>query len=273
MNDRIGFIGLGNMGKPMAENLVRAGFEVTVHDLKPELVADLVALGAKSAATPRAVAEQSDIIASVVMNDRQTLDVFLEGDGTGVLAGAAPGSLIVIHSTVSPALCQQVADAAAIKGIGVIDAAVSGAEGKSKAGTLTIMVGGEDALVARCQPLFDVVGEHVFHMGGLGMGQAAKICNNLVSLVSVHVIEEAIRLAGAAGISETRFRELAEVSSGDSWGLRQMDQMRELAALTSKGPFDMKIFGRKDISLAVKYAQAIDCDLPITSFVFDETKR
>ncbi len=107
-------------------NFVRAGFEVTIHDLKPELVADLVALGAKSAATPRAVAEQSDIIASVVMNDRQTLEVFLEGDGTGVLTGAVPGSLIVIHSTVSPALCKQVAHVAAIKGIGVIDAAVTG---------------------------------------------------------------------------------------------------------------------------------------------------
>jgi 3-hydroxyisobutyrate dehydrogenase-like beta-hydroxyacid dehydrogenase len=196
MKERIGFIGLGYMGKPMAENLVRAGFEVTVHDLKPELVDDLVALGAKSAATPRAVAEQSDIIASVVMNNRQTLDVFLEGEGTGVLAGTNPGSLIVIHSTVSPELCQQVADAAAIKGVGVIDAAVSGAAAKSKAGTLTIMVGGDKALVARCQPLFDVLGEHVFHMGGLGMGQAAKICNNLVSLVNVHVIEEAIRLKG-----------------------------------------------------------------------------
>ncbi|MDE0943443.1 MAG: NAD(P)-dependent oxidoreductase [Alphaproteobacteria bacterium] len=272
MSDRIGFIGLGNMGKPMAENLVRAGFEVTVYDLNPEPVADLVALGAKSAQTPRAVAEQSDIIASVVMNNRQTLEVFLEGDGTGVLAGAAPGSLIVIHSTVSPELCQQVANAAALKGVGVIDAAVSGAAAKSKAGTLTIMVGGEDALVARCQPLFDVVGEHVFHMGGLGMGQAAKICNNLVSLVSVHVIEEGIRLAGAAGIPEDKFRELAAVSSADSWALRNIDQMRDLGVLTSKGPFDMSIFGRKDISLAVKYAQAIDCDLPITSFVFDRAK-
>ena len=273
MTERIGFIGLGNMGKPMAENLVRAGFEVTVHDLKAEPVADLVALGAKSAATPRAVAEQSDIIASVVMNDRQTLDVFLDRDGTGVLAGAATGSLIVIHSTVSPALCQQIADTAALKGVGVIDAAVSGAAAKSKAGTLTVMVGVEDALVARCQPLFEVVGEYVFHMGGLGMGQAAKICNNLVSLVGVHVVEEGIRLAGAAGISEGSFRELVQVSSGDSWMLRNIDQMRDLAALTSKGPFDMRIFGRKDISLAVKYAQAIDCDLPITSFVFDETKR
>ena len=91
--------------------------------------------------------------------------------------------------------------------------------------------------------------------------------------MNVHVVEEAIRLAGAAGISEKMFRELAEVSSGDSWVLRHIDQMRELAALTAKGPVDMTIFGRKDISLAVKYAQAIDCDLPITSFVFDETKK
>jgi 3-hydroxyisobutyrate dehydrogenase len=261
------------MGKPMAENLVRAGFTVTVHDLNPEPVADLVALGARAADTPRAVAEQSDIIASVVMNEGQTFDVMFEGEGSGVLAGAAPGALIVIHSTVSPGCCEQLAEAAAAKGVGVVDAAVSGAEKKSREGTLTILVGGEADDVARCRPLFDVVGEHVFHMGVLGMGQAAKICNNLLTLVNVQVVEEAISLGKAVGIAEDRLRTLVEASSGDSWALRNIDQMHELAALHTDGPVDMSIFGRKDISLAVKLGQASDCDTPITLFVFERSKH
>jgi 3-hydroxyisobutyrate dehydrogenase-like beta-hydroxyacid dehydrogenase len=273
VKERIGFIGLGNMGKPMAENLVRAGFTLTVHDLKPEPVADLVSLGARAADSPRAVAEQSDIIASVVMNERQTLEVMLEGDGTGVLAGAAPGALIVIHSTVSPGFCRQLAETAAARGVGVVDAAVSGAEKKSREGTLTVLAGGEANDIARCQPLFDVIGEHVFHMGDLGMGQAAKICNNLLTLVNVQVVEEAIGLAKAVGIAEDRLRALVETSSGDSWALRNIGQMRELAALHTDGPIDMTIFGRKDISLAVKLGQASGCDTPITSFVFERSKH
>lgn len=168
MKERIGFIGLGNMGKPMAENLVRAGFEVTVHDINPAPVADLV---------------------------------------------------------------------------------------------------------ARCRPLLEVVGEHIFHMGGLGMGQAAKICNNLLTLVNVQAVEEAMRLGKAVGIAEDRLRALVEVSSGDSWVLRNIDQMRAIAALTAKGPVNMTIFGRKDISLAVKLAQASGCEVPVTSFVFERSKH
>jgi len=269
--ERIGFIGLGNLGKPMAENLARAGFPMTVLDLDPEPVAALKALGADSAASPREVAEKSDIICSVVMNDRQTLAVMLESDG--VLAGAREGALILIHSTVSIETCRTVAEAAAHKGVGVLDAAVSGAAAKSRAGTLSLMVGGDATLVGRAQPLFDVVGEHLYHMGGLGMGQAAKVCNNLMCLVNVHVIEEALRLARTAGIDEARMLEVAGASSGDSWALRNIENMRELAAIHTKGNPDMSIFGRKDIALASKLGGKLDAAVPITDFVFDQTKK
>ncbi len=272
--ERIGFIGLGNMGKPMAENLTKAGYRMTVHDIDPGPVADLVALGATAADSPRAVAEASDIICSVVVNDRQTLEVMLEGDGSGVLAGVAPGSAILLHSTISPEVCRTVGEAAAEKGVGVLDAAVSGALARSREGTLTVMVGGETSLVERCQPIFDIVGRDIFHMGDLGMGQAAKLCNNLMCLVNVHVVEEGLKLAAAAGIEPERIRALAETSTGDSWTLRNIDNLRDLARLTAKGPeIDMTIFGRKDISLAVKMAERIGCDLPVTSFVFDQTKH
>lgn len=269
--ERIGFIGLGNMGKPMAENLARAGFPITVLDLDPAPVADLAALGAAAAKTAKELAAASDIVCSVVMNDRQTLDVMLGDDG--VLAGAAPGSLIVIHSTVSQDTCAILADAAAEKDVQVIDAAVSGAEARSREGTLTLMVGGAADQVARARPLFDVVGEHTFHVGALGMGQAAKICNNVMCLLNIQVAEEALRLARSAGIDEAAMREVAAVSSGNSWSLANLDAMRALAGVHTGGNADMSIFGRKDISLASKLAARIGAPAPITNFVFDSMKK
>ena len=271
MKERIGFIGLGNMGKPMAENLARAGFPVTVFDLKSEPIQDLVALGAQAATSPREVAAASDIICSVVMNNRQTLEVMLGEDG--VLAGATPGSLILLHSTISIETCEKVANVAAQQSVGVLDAAVSGAAERSRAGTLSVMVGGDEEMVARAQPIFDVIGEKTYHLGGLGMGQAAKMCNNLMCLVNVQVVEEALRLARETGIDETRMRELAQASSGDSWALRHIDAMRELAAIHTDGEVDMSIFGRKDIALASKLALNISASTPITDFVFDQMKK
>lgn len=270
--DRIGFIGLGNMGKPMAERLARAGFPLTVLDLNPAPVADLVALGAKAAASPKALAAESDIICSVVMNDRQTLALYLDA-AEGVLAGARPGSLIVIHSTVQAETCAAISEAAAAKGVDVIDAAVSGAAHKAREGTLSILVGGAEAHVARARPLFEEVGARIFHMGALGMGQAAKICNNLMCLVNVHVAGEALRLAEAAGIDEAAMRELAAESSGQSWALDNIDAMRALAAEHMGDKVDMSIFGRKDISLASKLAAKVGAATPITDFTFDLTKK
>ena len=270
--ERIGFIGLGNMGKPMAERLAGAGFAMTVLDLDPEPVADLVALGATAASSARELAAASDIICSVVMNDRQTMEVMLD-ERDGVLAGATPGSLILIHSTISQETCNILAEAAGAKGVHVVDAAVSGAEARAREGTLTLMVGGDAAQVERARPLFDAVGSQTYHMGALGMGQAAKICNNLMCLVNVQVAEEALRLARAAGIDEAVMRQVALDSSGQSWVLGNLDAMRALAGVHTGGKADMSILGRKDISLASKLAARIGEPAPITDFVFDRMKK
>jgi len=271
MRERVGFIGLGNMGGPMARNLARAGFPLTVLDLDPARMAEAEALGARRAANPRELAEHSDIICSVVMNDRETLDVLLGGDG--VLAGAAAGSLIVLHSTIGVATCREVAAAAGPKGVAVIDAAVSGAAERSEAGTLSLMVGGDSADVARAMPMFEVVGSEIFHMGALGMGQATKQCNNLMSLVNIHVVEEALRLARELGIDEARMREVAAASTGDSWALRNIDQMRAIAGIHGDGASHMGRFGRKDLSLVSKLAAEAGVPLPITDFVFGQTTQ
>jgi 3-hydroxyisobutyrate dehydrogenase len=271
--ERIGFVGLGNMGKPIAENLARAGFPMTVMDLKPEPVADLVRLGARAAGSLPELAAASDIVCSVVMNDKQTINLYLEQDDGGLLAYLKPGSLIVIHSTVSMETCTILADAAAAKDIRVIDAAVSGAAAAAEKGMLSVIAGGAADDVARAQPLFDVIGKRTYHMGRLGMGQAGKICNNLMCLVNVHVAREGLALAEAAGIDPAVMRDLALNSSGQSWALANLDAMRELAAVHVGGEPDMSIFGRKDISLASKLGKAMGAPVPITDFVFDRTKK
>ena len=272
MMERVGFIGLGNMGKPMAKNLLEAGFALCVLDLDPMPVAELVALGARAAATPRALAETSDIICSVVMNDRQTLDIMLD-PAEGVLAGAAPGSLIVLHSTIGVDTCRAVAAGAAAKAIAVIDAAVSGAEERAELGTLSLMIGGDAAQVERARPLFEVVGSQLFHVGELGMGQVAKQCNNLMSLVNIHVVEEALRLAARLGIAETKMREVAQASTGDSWALRNIDQMRAIVNIHGDGAQDMSRFGRKDIALASQLAATVGQPIPITDFLLEWTMQ
>jgi 3-hydroxyisobutyrate dehydrogenase len=270
--ERIGFIGLGNMGKPMAERLARAGYPLTVLDLKPEPLAELVALGARAASSPRDLAANSDIICSVLMNDRQTMALFLD-ESQGILAGTKPGSLIIIHSTVQLETCQTLSAAAQEKGVHGIDAPVSGAAARAREGTLSLMVGGDAEQIDRAQPLFDELGKHTYRMGGLGMGQVAKVCNNLMCLVNIHVVEEALRLAQAAGIDEAMMRGLAEQSSGQSWSLENLDNMRELAGIHMDGEPDMSIFGRKDLSLASKLGAKVGTPMPITNFVFDLTKK
>lgn len=267
MKERIGFIGLGNMGKPMAMNLARAGMDITVFDLKPETMRDVVALGAKAAGSTAEIGEKCDIVELVVMNDRQVEEVISgRGQGDGLLAGMREGGLIIIHSTVSPLTCQRMAEACAARRISVIDAAVSGAEARSIEGTLTLMVGGNAASVERARPIFSIVGQDVFHMGAVGMGQAAKLCNNLMSLINMKVVEEALALARAAGIDEDQMIEIAKVSTGDSWALRGIKPMRALFAQSTHGAGSVAKLVAKDLVLALRFGEQLGVPLGFTDY-------
>ncbi len=268
MQEKIGFIGLGNMGKPMAVNLARAGLDLMVYDLRPEAMAELSALGAKVASSTAELGEKCDIISVVVINDRQVEEVISgRGLGDGLLAGMKPGGLIIIHSTITPATCQRLASACAERGIAVIDAPVSGAEARSIAGTLTLMVGGDEASVARAQPIFSIVGEDIFHTGGVGMGLAAKLCNNLMLLTNMKVVEEALSMARAAGITEERMIEIAKVSSGDSWALRNIASFRALLLMPGTDGGTMAKIADKDLQLAKKFGDSLGLKLGITNYV------
>jgi len=264
---RVGFIGLGNMGRPMALNLARAGFELTVYDVRDAPLRELAAAGAQVARSTREVGERSEVVETVVVDDAQVEAVFLgSGHGDGALAGARPGTILVIHSTVSPLVCRKVAEAARERGVHVLDAAVSGAEERSAAGTLTLMVGGEASAVETCRPLFEVIGERIFHVGGVGQGLAAKLCNNLMLLANMQILEETLRLAAAAGVDERTMVEIASVSTADSWAVRNVFAMREMMQRHPQGVQGARAIGVKDLALAAKLGRELQLELPIAEF-------
>jgi len=266
MNQRIGFIGLGNIGKPMAVNLLRAGYRMTVYDLRHEALDGLEDFGAVIVESARDIAMQSDVIAIAVVDDVQLEAVVLGPDGA--LAGAAPGTILLIHSTVSPGLCRDLAVQCERLAVRLVDAPVSGAESGALAGTLTLLVGGEAIDVEACREIFDVVGERVFHLGGVGSGQVAKICNNLMFTVNLRAAFEALRLAEAAGLDENTLRKITVGSTANSWALTNIDAMREMIE-SQRQSHDPIAIGNKDLSLAGDLGRSLGIDTPIADFVAD----
>jgi 3-hydroxyisobutyrate dehydrogenase len=197
---RAAFVGLGNIGRPMAKRLLKAGFETAVFDVAAAPVEELVGLGARAASSPRDAAEGCDAIGVCVRDDADVLDVCLRADG--LLAGARPGGVIAIHSTVLPRTVDKVAAEAAPRGIGVLDACVSGGAGGAEQGTLVVMVGAEADTLERARPYLEAFARLVVHAGPLGAGCKAKLCNNLMTYLAWTAAFEAQALARAAGLSQ-----------------------------------------------------------------------
>lgn len=204
---RVGFIGLGNIGLPMAKRLPAAGLATTVADLAADRVQEAVAAGAQAAATPRELAAASDVIGVCVRDDADVRGVLLGADG--LLAGAARGSVVAIHSTVQPETVIELAEAAARAGVAVIDACVTGGAAVAAQGGLTVMVGGDDAARERARPMFEAFAKKVVATGPLGSGCKVKLCNNLMTYLAWTSAYEAFVLARAAGLSQEVLEEVA----------------------------------------------------------------
>jgi len=215
MTRRAGFVGLGNIGAPMAARLVAAGLEIRVHDLAPAPVRRLVEAGAVAAPSPRALAEETPWIGVCVRDDEDVLAVCLGHEG--LLAGAAPGAVVAVHSTVLPRTVEQVAAAAAERGVAVIDACISGGAAGAERGELLVMAGGEREHVERARPLLDAFAREVVHCGPLGNGAKAKLCNNLMTYLAWTAAYEARLLARAVGLS----REVLETVTRGSGNLTE----------------------------------------------------
>ncbi|MEV6771565.1 3-hydroxyisobutyrate dehydrogenase [Nocardia sp. NPDC051030] len=211
---KVAFLGLGHMGGPMAANLVKAGYEVLAFDPVPAAQDQARADGATVVDTAVWAAAEADIVLTMLPNGRIVLDVY--GD---ILAAAKPGTLFIDCSTIDVADAQAAAELAAAAGHRAVDAPVSGGVAGATAGTLTFMVGGADADFADALPLLEVMGGKVVHCGAAGVGQAAKICNNMILGISMIGLSEAIVLGEKLGLTHDKFFDVVSTASGQSWAL------------------------------------------------------
>ena len=260
MATRVGFIGLGNIGKPMAVNVATAGFDLMVYDVREEPLTELAALGATVAHSPREIGAHGEIIELVVVDDAQVEAVTL-GEG-GVLSGAKPGSIIAIHSTVHPKTVRKIAELAKARGVDVIDAQVSGGERGAQAKTLCYMVGGDKALFERCRPLFATSGANIFHLGELGAGASAKLAHNLIVYVNMLAASEGMRLAEKAGLDLKALQDVVHVSAGQSRAADNWLQQRRLKEAYTSGPQGLMQLIHKDLRLALELGHDIGLPLP-----------
>jgi 2-hydroxy-3-oxopropionate reductase len=205
MGDRIGFIGLGIMGKPMARNLLRSGLGLVLHSRSPGPVDELVAEGAERATGPGELAGSVDVVITM-LPDTPDVELVLFGEN-GVERGIRPGSLVIDMSTIRPAAARESAERLGERGVAMLDAPVSGGERGAIDGTLSIMVGGPDDAYRRTLPLLRILGENVTHVGSAGAGQIAKACNQLVVGAAIQAVAEALVLAAKAGVDAATVRE------------------------------------------------------------------
>lgn len=266
MKDRkLAFIGLGNMGLPMAQNLARSGFAVTGFDLSATQMQGLAEAGGQQAASAAAAAADADVIISMLPASRHVEALYLGDDG--ILSHAQPGTLLIDCSTIAPEAARRVAAAAAAgRGLAMLDAPVSGGTGGAKAGTLTFMVGGAAADLERARPLLEKMGKNIFHAGDSGAGQTVKVCNNMLLGILMIGTSEALRLGMANGIDPATLSEVMAKSSGRNWTLEVynpcpgvMDNVP--ASRDYAGGFGVDLM-LKDLGLAVENALAVGASVP-----------
>lgn len=214
---KIGFIGLGNMGGPMAANLIKAGHALKVFDLSEAAVSKAVAEGATKASTVADAAKDVEFVVTVLPAGKHVLSVYDGQDG--VIANARAGTLLIDSSTIEVDAARKAADLAKAKGLGSVDAPISGGVAGATAGTLTFMVGGDDGDFDRAKPVLEGMGSIIIHAGTSGAGQAAKICNNMVLGVSMIVVSEAFMLAKRLGLDAQKLFDISSKASGQCWSL------------------------------------------------------
>ena len=268
MGDRIGFIGLGIMGKPMATNLLAAGFDLTVHSRSPGPVDELVDAGATRASGPAEVAAASDVTITM-LPDTPDVEQVLTGAG-GVLEGAAPGSLVIDMSSIDPAPTRAMGETFAARDVAMLDAPVSGGERGAIDATLSIMVGGDDAAVQRAMPLFQALGKTIVHVGPSGAGQVTKACNQLVVAATIEAVAEALLLAERSGVDPAKVRE-ALLGGFAGSKILEVHGQRMLDRTFDPG-FRIRLH-RKDARIVEEAAAATGTPIPSFAVVADQLQR
>ena len=214
---RVGFVGLGNMGLPMAQNLIKAGHQVEGVDVNPHSVENLKAAGGAPVDMPAVAAARADAVITMLPAGQHVRDVYLGANG--IIAAANPGTLMIDCSTIDVATARDVAKAGEARGLLMLDAPVSGGVGGATAGTLTFMVGGSAQAFIRAESILQCMGKTIVRAGGAGNGQAAKICNNMILGISMIAVSEAFVLAEKLGLEHQKLFDIASKSSGQCWSM------------------------------------------------------
>jgi 2-hydroxy-3-oxopropionate reductase len=262
MPETIGFIGLGIMGKPMAYNLMKAGYKLVVTNRSPAPMDELAARGATAVGNPQAVAEKSDVIITMLPDSPQVRAV-VTGDG-GVLAGAKAGTLVIDMSTISPLVTQEVAQAAQAHGVRMLDAPVSGGDIGAQQGTLSIMVGGSAEDFEQARPLLEVLGKTIVHVGGIGAGQVVKACNQIVVALTIEAVSEALVLGSKAGVDPAV---ILKVLSGGLAANRVMEVRGPNFLKHDFQPGFKIALHHKDLGIALASGREYGVALPVTAIV------
>jgi 2-hydroxy-3-oxopropionate reductase len=260
--EHIGFIGLGIMGKPMSQHLLNAGYPLTVLDVVKSAVDELVALGAKTVASPKDVAAQSDVIITMLPDSPQVQEVVFGKNG--LLEGVRAGSLVIDMSTILPSVARQVTEAVRAKGADALDAPVSGGEVGAKNAALTIMVGGAQAAFDRAKPIFEKMGKNITLVGEAGAGQVTKAANQIIVGVTIAAVSEALLLAAKAGVDPAKVRE-ALMGGFASSRILELHGNRMIQRTFAPG-FKIKLH-RKDMNIILNTARELGVTLPMSANV------
>ncbi len=261
-NERIGFVGLGMMGLPMAKNLVEAGYTVTVFDLDAGAIEEAQGFGASPASTGAEVAAQSDIIITMVP-DSPHVEAAIAGNG-GIIEGIRPESVVIEMSTILPETGKRMAELLAEKGADFVDAPVTGGVAGAEAGSMSILVGGDAEAFERTLPVLSVLGGDITHMGPVGAGHTTKIANQLIGVATLAGLSEAFVLAKKSGLDMQTFYDAVKNGAGRSWALET------LGPKILKGDFSpgfMVKHMQKDLRLAGQLADDTGTSIPTTSLI------
>ena len=260
--DKVGFVGLGIMGTSMARNLIEDGHELVIHNRTRAKAEKLAKLGAEVATSPREVAGRSDVIITMLPGPPEVEEV-LAGEN-GLLEGVRDGSLIVDMSTSSPLLAQELSRTANTRGVGMLDAPVSGGDIGAIEGTLSIMVGGEKEDFERARPLFEAMGKTIVHVGAAGAGQTVKACNQIVVALVIEAVSEALVLGSKAGVKPEK---VIEVLSGGLAANKVMEVKGEKFLSHDFAAGGKVEYHRKDLGIALAAGREYGVALPVTALV------
>jgi 2-hydroxy-3-oxopropionate reductase len=257
---KVGYIGLGIMGKAMARNILKAGFPVVVHNRSREAVKELVAEGAIEAFSPKEVAEQVDVVFTNLPDSADVALVALGEDG--VIEGSKAGLIFVDNSTIKPATARSIAEALSQKGVLCLDAPVSGGDIGAQQGTLAIMVGGPSEAWDKVMPIFDVIGKKITHVGDTGAGQIAKVCNQVMVAAQMVAMGELLILAKKAGADPEKVVAAIQGGAAQCWAL---DVKPERLFAGNRNPGFKAYMQAKDLGIVVDTAREYGIPIPSTS--------